>query len=69
MKQRGAGFQKPLADPDKARQVRVAVMRTEGDTIACSCEGFAKTHARQKVREDAAQRHIERRHGGRGMWL
>ena len=67
IKHRGEGFQKPLSG--EPQPVGIAIVRTSGDTITCSCGGFAKRHARQKVREDAAQRHLNRRHYGQGMWL
>jgi len=67
MKQRGAGFQKPLS-PEACSPVKVPVLRTNGETITVNC-GWAKQHPRKKVREDAAQRHLDKKHGGRGMWL
>lgn len=60
------GFQKPVSAPSKP--VRIAVIQSEGNTIGCSCEwGYA--HPREKVREEAAQRHLDKKHGGQGMWL
>jgi hypothetical protein len=66
-KQRGPGFQKPAVG--KAQPVGLAVLATQGFTISCSCGGFAKTHIRSKVREDAAERHVNKHHGGRAVWL
>ena len=45
------------------------VIKTEGTVTYCSCEGFASAHPRVKVREDKAQRHLDRKHQGRGLWL
>lgn len=59
----------PKVQQAGGRTVRVPVISTEGSTTACSCGGWAKTHPRQKVREDAADRHLDRKHGGRGLWL
>lgn len=51
------------------KPVRIAVVTTYGDTrIEISC-GWSKSHPRAKVREDAAQRHLDKKHGGSGMWL
>lgn len=62
-----AGFQKPL-DDGKRKQVRVAVI-SQGDTAAqCSC-GAAFTQQRAKVREAAIQAHLDKKHGGTGLWL
>lgn len=63
---RGLGFQKPVSAPSKA--VRIAVVRTEGNTIGCSC-GWGYMHKREKVREDAADRHLDKKHGGQGIRL
>lgn len=34
-------------------------------TINC---GWRYRHKRKKVREDAAQRHLDKHHGGQGIW-
>lgn len=62
------GFQKPLM---KAGRTVGLAMITEPVTgaLTCSCEGFTTIHPRRKVREDKAQRHIDKAHGGRGVWL
>lgn len=65
---RGAGFQK-RAKPEDAKPVGLAVIRTEGITATCSCKGWSRTHARDKVREDSIDRHLAKRHNGRGIRL
>lgn len=71
-KQRMSGFQKPI-DSGERREVRVAVIRS-GETdqgvrfAECSC-GAPFTQRRDKVRESAIQAHLDKKHGGRGMWL
>ena len=61
------GFQKPLSEPGK-RDVRLARISYRGDGVVCSC-GWAFVHTREKVREDAVDRHLARRHGKRGLRL
>lgn len=51
------------------REVKIAMIRTDGTTTYCSCNGWYKLHGRRKVREKAAQRHLDRKHGGAGLWL
>lgn len=59
--------QAPLAQP--STEVGLArISQDERGAVACSC-GWLKIHARQKVREDAAERHLNRKHGGMGIWL
>lgn len=59
------GFQKPLTGPTK--KVGLAVIRYEADNAAmCSC-GTALYHQRAKVCEDKIDRHIEKKHNGRGV--
>lgn len=60
------GFQKPVGT--KSKPVRVAMIQSEGRAIGCSC-GWGYMHKREKVREAAAQRHLDKHHGGQGMWL
>lgn len=65
------GFQKPL-DNGKRREVGLAVV-TSGEINGrgfseCSC-GKPFTQARAKVREDAIDRHLNEKHGGRGIRL
>lgn len=67
-KPRMSGFQKP-ARPKKYRPVRVAVIRREDNGVtACSC-GWVTLAFRDKVREDAVDRHLLKRHGGQGVRL
>lgn len=65
------GFQKPI-DPGKRRQVGLAVIsygEVDGRAFAaCSC-GQPFTHPREKVRENAIDKHIAKRHNGRGIRL
>jgi hypothetical protein len=66
------GFQKPI-DTGKRKRVRIAVIsygQTEDGRgyAQCSC-GAPFTQPREKVREDAIDRHINRRHGGQGIRL
>lgn len=65
------GFQKRLSDPSKAKEVRVArISYTEdGHGAVCSCGGWAYWHRRTKVMEDAIDKHLLRKHGGRGFRL
>lgn len=65
MAERGAGFQKPKR-AKKTREVRLAVISYEDIWALCSC-GWAFGAKRDKVREDAVDRHLERKHNGRGI--
>jgi hypothetical protein len=59
-----------LRDPAKAKPVGIAVIKSEAaGSLSCSCGGWSIIHPRAKVREDRAQKHIDRKHGGRGVWL
>lgn len=68
-KQRLDGFQKPI-DSGKRVEVGIAVIsygEAEGRKFAsCSC-GQPFTQPREKVREDAIDRHVSKRHGGMGI--
>lgn len=46
--------------------LRLAVVQTQGRAALCSC-GWAYGHDREKVREDAIDRHLNKRHGGMGI--
>lgn len=61
------GFQKPLhRGPRKG--VGLALI-TEADlSTVCSC-GWVSIHPRKKVRANAAQRHTDKAHNGRAVWL
>ena len=61
------GFQKPLSQPGQA-EVGIAMIRVYPGGAECSCK-WAKAHRRNKVVEDAAERHVDKRHGGRAVWL
>lgn len=64
------GFQKPLSDPKAARKVSFARISYNSDgSVTCSCRGWGFYHKREKVLEDAIDRHIERKHNGRGFRL
>lgn len=67
MTDRMTGFQKPASQPG-AKEVNMAVVHYEGDYAACSC-GWSFGHTREKVREDAVDRHLTKRHEGRGLRL
>lgn len=65
---RGEGFQK-RTPPHRFKPVRLARITYYGDTrVDCSC-GWSFGHVREKVREDAIDRHLEKRHSGRGIRL
>lgn len=59
-----------LSDPTKAKPVGLAIIREPlAGSIQCSCGGFTFIHERKKVRDDRAQKHLDRKHDGRGIWL
>ena len=59
-----------LVDPTKVKDVGLPIIREpEPGSIVCSCGGLVFIHARKKVRDDRAQTHIDKKHGGRGIWL
>lgn len=57
-----------LSDPSTWKPTSMASIQESGNVITCSC-GAAKVHPREKVRGDWAEKHIEKRHQGRGIWL
>lgn len=66
------GFQKPL-DSGERKAVGMPIVRygstDQGREFAyCSC-GKPFTQAREKVREDAIDKHFKKRHGNRGIRL
>lgn len=63
------GFQKRV-DPKDFKDVRLArvTYSSNGMGVACSC-GWSFAHIREKVREDAIDRHFQKRHKGRGIRL
>lgn len=67
-KQRGAGFQKRVK-PQQYKSVGLArISYHEDGHVECSCS-WSNSHSRDKVREDAIDRHLAKRHGGRGIRL
>lgn len=65
-----ADHQTKMVDPAKAKPVGMAVISSEYEgVLVCSCGGWLVRHARQKVREDRAQAHLDKKHGGFGIWL
>lgn len=62
------GFQKQ-AKPEQWKSPFVAVIRYVGvDMATCSC-GWTCRSGRVKVREDKIDRHLTKRHNGRGVRL
>lgn len=47
---------------------RIPVIKDAYGLITCSC-GWFKVHDRQKVREERAQAHLDKRHEGTGAWM
>lgn len=67
MKQRMAGFQKPLDDGQR-REVYLPVVSITGPNAKCSC-GWAASHSRKKILDDKIQTHLDKHHQGRGLWV
>lgn len=68
-KHRGEGFQKRVR-PEDAKPVRIAVATYQEDgSVACSCGGWTYFHPRNKIVENAIDRHFAKRHGGQGIRL
>lgn len=62
------GFRKPT-DTGRRREVKVAMVRyAEDGSARCSC-GQPFVQRREKVREDAVDRHIKTKHNGQGFRL
>lgn len=63
------GFRKRVT-PDKYKAVGLARISADygAGVIVCSCD-WSATHPRAKVLDDKAQRHVDRRHNGRAIWL
>jgi hypothetical protein len=66
MTKRLEGFQKPRGQ--SVKPVGLAVVKTDGGVASCSC-GWEYGHTRDKVREDAVDRHLDKKHNGRGIRL
>lgn len=62
-----AGFQKRTR-PEDYKEVGLARISYEGAETFCSC-GWSYGHSRDKVREDAIDKHLAKRHEGRGIRL
>lgn len=58
----------PVSKPVPSRQGGMARIQEGEGVISCSC-GAAKIHNREKVRGDWAERHVDKKHGGRSIWL
>lgn len=63
------GFKKRV-EPKDFKVVNLARVSysTNGKSVFCSC-GWSFGHIREKVREDAVDRHFRKRHQGRGIRL
>lgn len=62
------GFRKPI-DTGQRKGVRIArISYTEDGYAKCSC-GQPFKQPREKPREDAIDKHLNRKHGGRGFRL
>jgi hypothetical protein len=59
---RDQGFQKPGG----LARITYDPHGEHGSTVKCSC-GWRYRHKREKVREDAIDRHINKKHQGRGI--
>lgn len=46
----------------------MALVKNDGLSCSCNC-GWSYTHKRDKIREDAIDRHLSKQHDGRGMRL
>ena len=52
--------------PQEWKDVGLARISYGERVVWCSC-GWRYSHIREKVREDAVDRHLAKRHGGRGI--
>ena len=59
---------KPLKSEPKPVGIAM-ITEPQPGAIACSCGGFVFIHQRQKVREDRAQAHLDKKHNGTGAWM
>lgn len=70
MKRRSEGFRKPFSDPKAAKPIGLArISYAEDGSASCSCGGWARWHPRREVLENSIDRHLAKRHGGRGFRL
>lgn len=59
-----------ISDPSNAKPVGLAIIREEmPGALFCSCGGWSIIHPRAKVRETRAQKHLDNKHSGQGVWL
>lgn len=66
---RGQGFQKRIK-PEQFKQVGLArISYNDQGRAVCSCGWESTGHIRPKVLEDLIDRHLLKRHGGRGIRL
>jgi hypothetical protein len=68
-----SGFQKPETHdhikrpkPHEWGKPRIARISYGDGMASCSC-GWSKTHQRSKILEDAIDRHLAKRHEGKGL--
>jgi hypothetical protein len=55
--------------PTVTRRVGLPMIKDDpAGVINCTC-GWLKVHTRKKVREDAAEAHLTKKHNGIGAWL
>lgn len=59
---------RPKVPTTPTQDVATAMLRTTGPVVTCSC-GWSTVHPRAKPREETAQRHLDRHHGGQAIWL
>jgi hypothetical protein len=52
----------------QCKPVGMAIVKFETGGVSISC-GWVKIHNRVKVLEEAAQNHLNKKHGGQGLWL
>lgn len=58
----------PSTKAGSAKPMRMVSLTADGLTIVCSC-GWSVFHQRTKPREDSAERHLNRKHNGKGIWV
>lgn len=63
---RMAGFQKPEKEPVRRGFSVGVVAYTSEQSVRCNCRWTYK-HQRNKVLEDAIDKHIRTKHGGQGF--
>lgn len=54
--------------PEQWTDPGIARISQDGAVIGCSC-GWTDHHPRTRIREDKAERHVNKRHGGSAMWF